>query len=272
MLSFRVLYLVIGLLLLFMAGAWLWRRMLRRTGALRLRHFAFPPEWLGYLETNVPLYRRLPVDLRERFQDRILNFVDGKRWKHCGGLEAVTDEMKVTIAGQACFLLLNREYGQNFSKVLYIMVYPSSSPGREGEENALPPVEAWPSASVLLAWDEVQKTARDLRDERNEVIHQFARQLDLEDGKADGRPILQDRFQHTAWARVMSPEFLKTQTPGEGHSLFNRPMGSGDAAEVFAAATELFFEGPEVLLKKNPGLYGLLSDFYKLHPARWLKR
>jgi Mlc titration factor MtfA (ptsG expression regulator) len=49
-------------------------------------------------------------------------------------------------------------------------------------------------------------------------------------------------------------------------------MVSGDAAEVFAAATELFFEGPEVLLKKNPGLYGLLSDFYKLHPARWLKR
>jgi len=272
MMSSRILFLVIGLLLAFMLVAWFLKRLNHHRGSLRVRHFAFSSQWLEYLETNVPLYRRLPVDLRDRFQDRIINFVDGKRWKHCGGLEAVTDEMKVTIAGQACFLLLNRDHGMNFSKVLNIMIYPSASlKGAEGE-SALPPVEAWPSASVLLAWDEVQKTARDLRDERNEVIHEFARQLDLEDGKADGRPILEDRFQHTAWARVMSPEFLLAESLTAGTGGLAAPLGSGDPGEVFAAATELFFETPQLLLKRHGEIYGLLRNFYKLDPARWLNR
>ncbi len=272
MMSFRLLYLTIGLVLLVMTGAWIWKRMGRRSGGLRVRHFAFPAAWLKILEDNVPLYRRLPVDLRDRLQDRILNFVDGKRWKHCGGLGAVTDEMKVTIAGQACFLLLNRDYGRNFSKVLNVLVYPSASLGSDDPENALPPVDAWPSSSVLLAWDEVKKSARDLRDERNEVLHEFARQLDLEDGRADGKPILQDQCQHTAWARVMSREYLKHEAVTSPQGGLAAKMKTGDPAEIFAGATELFYEMPDVLLKRHPEIYALLLSFYRLDPARWLKR
>lgn len=268
--SLRTLYLICGLLILAMVIVWMWRQIGRRTGRLRVRHFAFPRSRLKILEANVPLYNCLPVDLRERLQDRVTQFVDGKRWKHCGGLEAVTEEMKVTIAGQACFLLLNRDYGQNFAKVLTVMVYPTALlPGTDGE-SALPPVEAWPSSSVLLAWDEVKKTARDLRDERNEVLHEFARQLDLEDGRSDGRPLLQDDCQHTAWARVMSREFFKLQTGAEG--AIAAKFKEGDPAEVFAAATELFYEQPEPLRRHHPELYELLRAFYQLDPARWPKR
>ena len=261
------LYLIGGLILLLMAGAALWEKRGRLTGNLRVRHFAFPAAWLRILETNVPLYRRLPVDLRDRLQDRITQFVDGKRWKHCGGLEAVTDEMKVTIAGQACFLLLNRDHGQNFSKVLTIMVYPTANLNGEDGGSSLPPVDAWPSASVLLAWDEVQKTARDLRDERNEVLSEFARQLDLEDGQRDGRPLLPDSGRHTAWARVMSPEFFRRHSGGDDS--LTRTFQEGDPGEVFAAATELFYKMPEQLLRRHPELYELLRTFYQLDPARW---
>ena len=243
----------------------------RRSGKGRVRHFAFPVEWLQYLEDNLALYHRLPMDLRVRLQDRITQFVDGKRWKHCGGLEAVTPEMKVTIAGQACFLLLNRDYGQNFAKVLTIMVYPSASLTGEEGENALPPVDAWPSSCVLLAWDEVKKSARDLRDERNEVIREFARQLDLEDGKQDGRPVLWDQCQHTAWGRVMSGEFLRHELTRNGGRLAAK-LTAGDPGEVFAAATELFFEMPDRLMQQQPEFYEMLRSFYQLDPVRWLKR
>lgn len=271
MMSHQILYLAIGVVLLLMVGAVLRQKIGRHTGGLRVRHFAFPARWLNILEENLPLYRRLPVDLRDRLQDRILNFVDGKRWKHCGGLETVTDEMKVTIAGQACFLLLGRVSPHDFSNVLYILVYPSSSlDGPEGE-SSLPPFDSWPSSSVLLAWDEVKKTARDLRDERNEVLHEFARQLDLESGGCDGRPIMTDHCQHTAWARVMSPRFFADEPVRAGDAL-SRPLATGDPGEVFAAATELFFEMPDHLNQRHPAIYGLLRDFYKLDPARWLKR
>ncbi|MDB6069232.1 MAG: hypothetical protein JWL81_403 [Verrucomicrobiales bacterium] len=274
MMSFHVLYLVIGLLLALMTASWFIQRFRRRTGALRVRHFAFPSRWLEYLEANVPLYRRLPVDLRDRLQDRILNFVDGKRWKHCGGLEAVTDEMKVTIAGQACFLLLGRAAAQDFARVLTIMVYPTARGTEDDPDSVLPPVESWPSASVLLAWDEVKKTARDLRDDRNEVIHEFARQLDLEDGRADGKPILQDPCQHTAWARVMNHAFVNASPPGDSAAAGSWPdrLHAGEPGENFAAGTELFYQNPAQLEKRHPDLYGLLRDFYKLDPARWLKR
>lgn len=271
MMSLSLLYTAVALLLGLMILTWLWQRWGRKTGSLRVRHFAFPTRWLEILERNVPLYRRLPVDLRDQLQDRIIQFVDGKRWKHCGGLESVTDEMKITIAGQACFLLLNRGYGQNFSKVLTIMVYPSAAAASDDPENALPPVDSWPSASVLLAWDEVKRTARDLRDERNEVIHEFARQLDLEDGREDGTPRLQDQLQHTAWARVMSREFFQIHQSDKTDPGWLSET-AGNPAEVFAASTELFFQLPEQLKRKNPGLYGLLCSFYKLDPAQWLKR
>ena len=267
--STHSLYLIAALLILGMLAGWVWRKIGRHTGKLRVRHFAFPSAWLKILEENVPLYRRLPIDLRERLQDRVTQFVDGKRWKHCGGLAAVTDEMKVTIAGQACILLLNRDYGQNFSKVLTVMVYPSASLSGDDSESALPPVDAWPSASVLLAWDEVKRTARDLRDERNEVIHEFARQLDLEDGKRDGMPVLWGEFQHTAWARVMSKEFFRLHIDSADN--LGKKFQEGDPGEIFAAATELFCKMPGQLLKRHPELYELLRGFYKLDPARWPK-
>ena len=265
--SHRILYLICGLVIAVMAVAVVRKWIGRRTGRLRVRHFAFPAAWLRILEENVPLYRRLPVDLRTRLQDRITPFVDGKRWKHCGGLAAVTDEMKVTIAGPACFLLLNRDYGQNFSKVLTVMIYPRASIDGEEGENALPPVDSWPAASVLLAWDSVRKSARDLRDERNDVLYEFARQLDLEDGERDGQPLLPDRTQHTAWARVMSREFFRLQSQGDG--ALAKIFAGGDRGEVFAAATELFFEWPEQLLQRHPELYELLRSFFNLDPARW---
>lgn len=274
MMSFQVLYLVVGLLVAFMALTWFLKRIRRRTGSLRVRHFAFPSRWLEYVEANVPLYRRLPVDLRDRLQDRILNFVDGKRWKHCGGLEAVTDEMKVTIAAQACFLLLGRAPAQDFARVLTIMVYPTARGSDADPDSIPPPVDAWPSASVLLAWDDVKKAARDLRDDRNEVIHEFARQLDLEDGRADGKPILQDPCQHTAWARVMNQSFRQAIPPAESPSADSWPdrLHAGEPGENFAAGTELFYQKPAQLRKRHPDLYGLLRDFYKLDPAQWLNR
>ena len=134
----------------------------------------------------------------------------------------------------------------------------------------MPPVEGWPSASVLLAWDEVRRTARDLRDNRNEVMHEFARQLDLEDGERDGRPVLWEQGQHTAWGRVMSGDFLREGVGVTG--VLGREFAAGDPGEVFAAATELFFERPEVLRERHGELYGLLVHFYQLDPARWMLR
>lgn len=260
-------YYSIACLALVMIGAWALQKLRRRNGTLQERHFAFPPAWLHYLNANVPLYRRLPLGLRTRMQDSILNFVDGKRWKHCGGLDAVTDEMKISIAGQACFLLLNRDHQVNFSRIHNILLYPKSSLNEDSEsENALPPVEAWPSASVVLVWDAARKTALDMRDGCNPMLDGFARQLAPDSASAGNTGL----WLHTAWARVMSEEFTRfSETGTAGNTALPPHSGEDQAAEFFAAATELFFELPDRLRARNAELYTRLQDFFKLNPVQW---
>lgn len=263
-------YLTIAVLAAFMVAAWALQRARRAAGTLHNRHFALPNGWLEILRKNVPLYNRMPVDLRERMQDAVLNFVDGKRWKHCGGLEAVTPEMKVTIAGQACFLMLARVGQPNFAKVHNVLVYPKSAlTAPPDSENAIPPEEEWPALSVLLAWDAERHTAVDIRDEPRGQVREFAASLGADpagSGSAAGTP---GKWLHTPWARALTSQFLKVEEQSNRPESLAATHGESGAAEYFAAATELFFEKPDRLSSRQPDLYARLRSFFKLDPVKW---
>src|SRR5579883_1201625 len=78
-----------------------WRRQ-------RLRDRAFPKPWRSILDHNVPLYPRLPESLQRQLCGYIQVFLAEKSFTGCGGL-SITDEIKVTIAAQACLLLLGQK-------------------------------------------------------------------------------------------------------------------------------------------------------------------
>src|SRR3954454_12269870 len=109
----------------------------RRRRALVAQPFA--PEWLEHLRRNVPYYAYLTEAEQAKLRDDLRVFVAEKNWEGCGGL-TVTDEMKVTIAAQACVLLLGIEHDY-FSRVLSILVYPSAYRGVD-KENPSPVEEA----------------------------------------------------------------------------------------------------------------------------------
>ena len=77
-----------------------WRRA-------RIRARPFPHEWREVLRRRVPYVRSLPADLQLQLKKHIQVFLAEKPFVGCDGLE-ITDEMRVTIAAQACLLLLNR--------------------------------------------------------------------------------------------------------------------------------------------------------------------
>lgn len=68
----------------------------------------FQPEWLEPILTHVPLVARLPEDLRLQLQERIAWFIATTRFQGCRGLE-LTEDMILTVAAQACLLVLHRE-------------------------------------------------------------------------------------------------------------------------------------------------------------------
>ena len=117
----------------------------------------FPAEWLAIIERNVPFYGLLPEADQKELQRHIQIFIGEKRFEGCGGLK-ITDEIKVTIAAQACVLLLHRQTDY-YPGLNSILVYPRSYVARnvpklvgeivmEGTDIRLG--ESWHRGSVVL--------------------------------------------------------------------------------------------------------------------------
>src|SRR5512132_792803 len=89
----------------------------------RLRARTAPRQWREILERNLPVYKRLSREDQVELLGHIQVFLDEKHFEGAGGLE-LTDEVRVTIAGQACLLLLHRETDY-YPELTSIIVYPS---------------------------------------------------------------------------------------------------------------------------------------------------
>src|SRR5207244_602032 len=89
----------------------------------RLRAQPFPPAWRSIITGNLPIFRRLPPEDQAELLGHVQVFLAEKRFEGCSGLE-LTDEIRVTIAAQACLLLLHRATDY-YPELTSILVYPS---------------------------------------------------------------------------------------------------------------------------------------------------
>lgn len=252
--------------------SWLERRRRRR-----ILDAPFPAGWDAILQGNVGHWARLDEAERSRLRELVQVFVAEKRWEGCGGLE-MTDEVRVTVAAEACILLLGRDHDL-YDDVESILVYPSTvvpperRPGvfeRAGELVTAPePIlgEARRGGPVILVWDAVKRGARDPDDGRNVVFHEFAHKIDMAEGAVDGTPPLPDGAARRSWAEVCSEVFLALKAGDPEVLRVIDPYGARDEAEFFAVATESFFERPAALRDALPELYALLAEFYRQDPA-----
>jgi Mlc titration factor MtfA (ptsG expression regulator) len=260
----------------FLIGRALFVLLARRTAARRFRRGPIPSAWGDILDRNVPLARSLTPDERERLLRLVQVFLHDKPFEGCAGLE-VTEEMKVTIAGHACLLLLNLD-GPCYPSVQCVLVYPEAFLAKRLQPNwgiTLEPLpgphplagESWHGV-VLVSWDDVRRSVADPHDGQNVALHEFAHELDKEDGWADGVPLLGSRSAVRTWGRVLAEHYerLRGQADrGEPSALDS--YGATNKAEFFAVATETFFENPHALQATAPDLYEMLKAYYRQDPA-----
>ena len=242
-----------------------------------LRGQPIPPEWTSILASNLPVFRRLPPDDQAELLGHMQVFLAEKPFEGCGGLE-LTDEIRLTIAAQACLLLLHRETDY-YPQLSTILVYPSTYLA-DDERHVEGPI--WEEGGeyrlghtgqrlgvIVLAWDAAKRGALDPSDGQNVVLHEFAHQLDFEDYSTDGAPALATRAEYLAWARVMSSEFKALRAAElAGMPTVLDTYGATNPAEFFAVATEAFFERPRALRARHPELYAELGKFFRQDPAR----
>ena len=252
------------------------RPRLQERRRARLRSQPFPAHWRPLLR-QVPYLRRLPADLQLQIKAHIQVFLAEKPFIGCAGL-VVDDAMRVSIAAQACLLLLNRDCTY-FPNLRQILVYPGPfvvdrvQPASAGVLHELRQVlagESWSQGQVVLSWQDVQDGAADPGDGRNVVIHEFAHQLDQESGLANGAPVLRSRRSYRNWSEVFGREFAALQlrvVAGDASLLSD--YGATDPGEFFAVASEAFFEQSARMADEHPALFEQLRQFYAVDPRGW---
>lgn len=243
--------------------------------SVRLPTDPIPEAWPKLIAEKVPLAARLPAPDQERLGRLMLLFLRDVPIEGCAGLE-ITEEIRVTIAAQACLLLLSMPYPR-YTRVRRVLVYPSAFVPKIVElpysgEVVRPEVplrgQAWTSGVVVLGWDAVEQDTRVSTDGENVILHEFAHMLDAEDGSLDGIPVVESGSAYGAWAHLVSTQFANHLARVErGESTVLDPYGAENRAEFFAVATEAFFEKSAKLRKAQPELYALLVDFFKIDPA-----
>lgn len=241
----------------------------------------FPDEWLTILRKNVPYYRYLPSDLQQKLKGLINIFLTENTFEGCAGLE-VTDEIRVTIAAQACILLLGIEDLSSFYESLRsVLVYPETYVAKvKNTQNSFfveegfqqRHGEAWSRGHVVLAWDEVQKGASDIHDGQNLVFHEFAHQLDYDYGATSQIESTNGQSSYLSWGWVVGNEYnnLLEALKRNQQTLIDE-YGATNLAEFFAVVTEYFFEKPQELQQKHPELYQQLKEFYQQDPATYIR-
>jgi MtfA peptidase len=183
----------------------------------KIRHQPFPKEWRKILKANVPYFYSMPTDLQLQLKQHILVFLKEKEFQGFEGIN-IDDEIRVTIAAQACLLLLNRRTDY-YPKLKSIYVYPAAFITRHASHDEAGVLqnqqrvlsgESWELGKVILSWKDSHQGGLVFNDGHNVVIHEFAHQLDQETGIANGAPFLSAK-KRQCWSDVLSREFEQLQ-------------------------------------------------------------
>lgn len=261
--------------LLIAAGAfcfWYWSRQQARA---RLLATALSDHQRAIIAKQVPLTRKLPPELRGKFEGKINAFLNQFEFVGCGGLE-VTEKMQLSIAAQACLLVVNSDTW--YEHLRTILIYPGAFKSRQTEHNGYVVTEretvrvgeSWARGPVVLSWAHTKQGAIDDNDGHNVVFHEFAHQIDGLSGHTDGVPLLNGRQNLADWERVFAKAYDNhVQHVQAGRKTVFDAYGAEGPEEFFAVAVEVFFERPAALKLKEPEVYEQLAMLFQLEPSTW---
>ena len=236
------------------------------------------PAQLAILERNVGPYRAMDAAEQARLERLVRRFLHEKTFVGCAGLE-ITDEMRLTIAGQACLLLLGARGEAVYPTLNAVLVYPGAFlvPRRQVDEAGVVTEErqdllgeSWGDGRVILSWDHVRRAGMQEPPSHNVVLHEFAHQLDSESGTTNGAPYLGSPDRYRSWSEVLSRDFAALRHDAWfGQEGVLDHYGATNPAEFFAVATEAFFEQPHRLAARHPALFEEFLKYYRSDPRAW---
>ncbi|NOE32530.1 MULTISPECIES: zinc-dependent peptidase [unclassified Ruegeria] len=227
------------------------------------------------IDAQVPILRKLPQGLRAKLEGKINLFLDQVEFIGCDGLD-VTKDMQMSIAAQACLLVVNTELW--YDNLTTILIYPSAFKSRQSrhsgyvvtEKEIVRTGESWNRGPVILSWAHSRRGAMNDHDGQNVVFHEFAHQIDDLTGSANGVPVLSANQSFSEWeAAFLAAYDAHVQAVEMGRATVIDPYGAEGHEEFFAVSVEVFFERPRALRNSDPEVYEQLSKLFHLDPVQW---
>ncbi|MCR9062270.1 MAG: zinc-dependent peptidase [Rhodobacteraceae bacterium] len=266
---------VLAILMVLVAGAfgfWIWSGRQTRS---RLLAAELSDEQRAIVGQQVPLTHRLPAELRSRLEGKINLFIDQIEFIGCNGLE-VTEEMRLSIAAQACLLVVNTDTW--YKNLRTILIYPGAFKSRQSrqsgyvvtEREIVRTGESWARGPVILSWQHAREGAVKDHDGKNVVFHEFAHQIDDLSGHTDGVPNLGKDQSISGWAKAFMEAYQRhVHHVQHGRRTLIDAYGAEGPEEFFAVTVETFFERPAALGREEPEVYEQLSKLFRLDPSKW---
>jgi len=248
-----------------------WFRDRRRAQLLSER---FPAEWEAVLQ-ELSFYHLLTPPEQEHLQRDVRVFVAEKNWE--GVRIELTDAMRVRVAAHACYLILKLDLAC-YDRTMSILIYPDAYAVPQefalqgggmivGRSQRLG--ENWYRGPIILSWPDVLAAGSETARTRNLVYHEFAHELDTLNGRAvDGTPLLDSPELARRWEPVMARAYDQLCFDCR----YGRPTlldcyGSQDRGEFFAVATEVFFQQPVRMQRREADLYEVMAAYFRQDPA-----
>lgn len=263
------------LLITFITAALVFRALARRRHREGLLRSLLTEHEHTIIADRVPLVARMPPELRDKLEGKICLFLDQVEFQGCNGLD-VTEEMELSIAAQACLLVVNTDawYDNLTTVLIYPGAFKSMNTRVEGfvvtKSEIIRTGESWSRGPVILSWAHSEQGALDDRDGHNVVIHEFAHQFDDRSGRTDGVPVLHEGQSHAKWVEVFLDGYARhLHLTGQGRRTVIDPYGATGHEEYFATAVEAFFERAVDLRQQEAAVYDQLAALFQLDPAAW---
>ena len=246
----------------------------RRERALREAHIddaAWDRELASYNFTCV-----LDAEERQRLKERVILFLAEKPINGAGNLH-IDNGARLAIAIQACMLILNLDLDW-YKSWTEVVIYPGEFVARHEEVDEAGVVhvseepmsgESWEFGTVVLSWADVQQAGRADGDSAyNVVMHEFAHQIDMLNGDANGFPPLHADMNRAHWATAFSAAYEHfCQRVDAWEDTVIDEYAAENPAEFFAVISEAFFETPQAVLDAYPEVYAQLALFYRQDTA-----
>lgn len=221
-----------------------------------------PGVYIDILKNNVSFYTALSESARIRFEQRVQHFLAGVR---ITGVKTEVEDIDRVLIGASAIIPIFSFPDWEYINLHEVLLYPDIfSEGFEqtGDNRQVMGMVGNGAMQhiMILSKSALREGFSNKTDKNNTAIHEFVHLIDKTDGDVDGVPGVLLQHQYTLpWINMMHKNI---QEIINNHSDIN-PYASVNQAEFFAVVAEYFFERPDLLEKKHPDLYNMLSQIFK---------